>query len=182
MNYPKKLEPNSNEFFEINGQKISIPKCKIEFEKWNGIPLKNTFGGKPCVNFNNSGMFAELAIMNLFLADNWNARWIETYGKPKLNPIHLTGWNENGFKNQIHNAIDNEKIQNTLNEIAKINENNFGGIWDIFAWKNEKIIFAESKRHKKDFIQSTQNKWLKSAFEFGLTEENFLMVEWNFKK
>ncbi len=182
MKYPKKLKPNSTEIFEIKEKKISIPKSKIEFEKWNGIPLKNTFGGKPCVNFNNSGMFAELAIMNLFVEDNWNARWIETYGKPKLKPIHLTNWNEDGYKSQIHNGIDDEKIQNLLNEIAKINDNNFGGIWDVVAWKNGEIIFAESKWSKKDFIQTTQYKWLKSAFEFGLNEENFLMVEWNFKK
>src|SRR5690606_3366508 len=114
MNYPEKLRPNSVEIFKLNKQIISIPKVKIEFEKWNGIPLKNTFGGKPCVDFNNVGMFAELAIMNLFLQDNWNARWIETYGKSKLNPIHLTEWNEEGFKSQIHNPIDNDKLQNLL--------------------------------------------------------------------
>lgn len=182
MRYPEKLKPNSIEIFEINGHLISIPKCIIEFEKWDGIPLKNTFGGKPCVNFNDNGMFAELAIMNLFLEDCWNARWIETYGKPKLSPIHLTEWDENGYKHQIHQEIDSEEIQDLLNKIAQINNNNFAGIWDVVGWKNGNIIFAESKRSKKDFIQSTQNNWLKSSFDAGLTNENFLMVEWDFKK
>lgn len=182
MIYPEKLIPNSFELFEINSKEIFIPKCKIEFDKWNGNPLKNTFGGKPCVSLNDNAMFAELAIMNLFIESGWNARWIETYGKPKLKPIHLSAWNEESFKNQIHNPIDDEYVQNLLNEIADINEFNFGGIWDVVAWKNQNVIFAESKRHKKDYIQSTQNKWLKSAFEFGLNQENFLMVEWDFKK
>lgn len=182
MKYPEKLIPNSFERFEITGKEISIPKCRIEFDKWNGVPLKNSFGGKPCVNLNDCAMFAELAIMNLFIQSGWKARWVETYGKSKLNPIHLSAWNEEGFKHQVHHPIDDEFIQNSLNEIAHINEFNYGGIWDVVAWKNQDIIFAESKRHKKDYIQSTQSKWLKSAFEFGLTEDNFLMIEWDFKK
>ena len=180
MIYPKILEPNSFEIFLINDREVQIPRCKTTFEKWNGIPLKNNFGGKPCVNKNETAMFAELATLNIFLEDGWNGRWIETYGKPKLNPIHLKNWIDDSFKNQIHDAIVDENIQKLLNKIAQTNDNNFGGIWDVVAWKNDKIIFTELKRNKKDYIQSTQNKWLKSALQHGLTEENFLLVEWNF--
>jgi uncharacterized protein YggL (DUF469 family) len=178
MEYPQKLTPNSYEKFEIDGKIIKIPKANIEFNAWNGKSIEHNFGKKPIVDLNGSPMFAELAITHIFNENGWNSRWIETYGKPKLNPIHLTEWIDAPFKNQKHNPVDNKTIQHLLNEIAKKNENNFGGCWDVVAWKNDDIIFAESKRSKKDSVQMTQNKWLKSALETGLKEENFIIIEW----
>ena len=178
MNYPKELISNSFENFAIDDKIIQIPKSKVEFTAWNGIPIENTFGRKPIINFNEKPMFAELAIMNIFIENGWDSRWIETYGKPKMNPIHLSEWIDEPFKNQKHNPIDNKIVQFLLNAIAKNNNNNFGGCWDVVSWKNNNIIFTESKRSKKDFVQTTQNNWLKSAFEIGLTEENFLIIEW----
>lgn len=179
MNYPKIFEPNSFENFEIDGRIIQVPKVNVEFKEWNGKLLENNFGGKPIINHDDKPMFAELAIMNIFIENGWNSRWIERYGKPKMSPIHLTEWIDEPFKNQKHKPIDNKLIQVLLNAIAKNNDNNFGGCWDVVAWQNDNLIFAESKRSKKDFIQSTQNKWINSAFEIGLIEENFLMIEWN---
>jgi hypothetical protein len=46
------------------------------------------------------------------------------------------------------------------------------------AWKGSDVIFAESKRSRKDFLQSTQNKWINSAFKKGLKSKNFIIVEW----
>lgn len=178
MQYPEKLTPNSIEIFVIDDEKIKIPKTEVDFKLWKGEPLKNNFGGKPFLDFNGKPFFAELVILNLFLENNWNARWIETYGKPKLNPIHLLNWIDDSFKNQIHNPIDNNILQFLLNGIAKNNNNSYSGCWDVVAWNNNNLIFIESKRSKKDFVQSTQNIWLKSSLEFGLKLENFLIVEW----
>ena len=82
---------------------------------------------------------------------------------------------------EINKSINNSEIETLLNSIAENNDNNYGGCWDIVSWKNDKILFSESKRTKKDFIQSTQNKWLKCSFNLGLRPENFLMVEWKLK-
>lgn len=178
MDYPKRLTPIAFNTFQIEGHTAEIPKAIIQFNAWNGKIVENTFSGKPVLNLNDNPVFAELAIMHIFKEDGWDARWIETYGKPKLRPIHLTEWMDEPYKNQEHNPIDNKLIQFLLNAIAKNNNNSFAGCWDVVAWKNDQIIFAESKCRKKDFIKTTQNKWLKSAFEIGLSEENFLLIEW----
>ena len=181
MKYPSILVPDSFENFIVNEKIVQIPKCRIELNNWKGIPLNFTFGGKAVVDFENSPMFAELAIMNMFKNDGWNSRWIETYGKPKLKPIFLTGWIDENYKSQINNPVDSTKVEGLLNLIAQNNKNNFSGCWDVIAWKNDDIIFAESKRMKKDSIRTTQNKWLESSLISGFTEENFLLVEWNSK-
>jgi hypothetical protein len=180
--YPKLLKPTEFENFIINEQVIQIPKCIVEFEKWDGEPLSDTFGGKPVVKVNNKPMFAELAILECFVHENWNSRWIETYGKSKKTPIHLSQWKNGKYKEQEHDPIKEIKIIEMLNEIAKENGDLcFSGCWDVLAWKNANYIFAEAKRSKKDSIRNTQNKWLESALKHGLKIENFLIVQWDFK-
>ncbi|MDR2284819.1 MAG: hypothetical protein LBE37_16515 [Sphingobacterium sp.] len=178
MIYPENLSPNASEIFEINGQSIIIPKCKVDFMKWDGTPLCYTFGGKPIVNYKGNPMFAEMAILNSFRDSGWDARWVETYGKPRLSPIYLSEWIDKDYKSQVHAPIDHKMVNMLLQLIARENDNRFGGCWDVVAWKDDNIIFAESKRSKKDAIQSTQSKWLAAALEVGFTTDNFLMVEW----
>ena len=178
MLYPNKLIPNSTELFSVDGNNIEIPKAVVQFKKWEGKPIGNTFGNKPLLDYEGKPMFAELAIMNTFEKNGWESRWVEPYGRPKLSPLYLQEWADSNLKEQVDHPIENKEIQRLLDRIAKANNSRFGGCWDVLAWKDEFLIFAESKRSKKDFIQSTQNEWLNAAFEVGLKRENFLMVEW----
>ena len=179
--YPKFLTPTEVEIFKIGEETYEVPKCIVKFEKWNGEPVKETFGGKPIVNVNEKPMFAELAIMEHFIAEGWESRWIETYGKSKSEPICLSEWKDEKYKNQVHNPIENETILTLLKEISTENENSYSGCWDVLGWKDSRIIFAESKRTKKDSIRSTQNNWLNAGLKSGLKLNNFLIVQWDLK-
>ena len=179
--YPKFLTPSEFEIFTINKIDYEVPKCIVKFEKWTGNDIKETFGGKPIVSINEKPMFAELAIMQHFILEGWEGRWIETYGKSKNSPICLSEWKDDKYKNQVHNPILNINVLNLLNKIAIENNNSYSGCWDVISWKNENIIFAESKRTKKDSIRITQNNWLKAGLKSGLSLSNFLIVQWDFK-
>ena len=48
-------------------------------------------------------------------------------------------------------------------------------------WKGEQLLFLESKLHRKDHIQVTQLRWLMTALELGLSLENFVLVEWQYR-
>ncbi len=177
--YPKFLIPSEVEIFRIGEETYEVPKCIVKFEKWKGKQLKETFGGKQIVCINNKPMFAELAIMEYFFSAGWESRWIETYGKSKSEPIFLSEWKDEKFKFQVHNPIENETILKLLKTIATENDNSYSGCWDVFGWKDDKIIFAESKRKKKDSIRSTQKKWLLAGLKSGLKLNNFLIVQWD---
>lgn len=179
--YPKTLRPTELEIFEIDGKTIEIPKCILILDKWSGEPVKETFGGKPIVSFGNKPMFAELAIMNHFVNDGWEARWIETYGKGKNEPIYLREWKDDKYINQQHSRIENKEVKLILAGIAKNNYDSYSGCWDILGWKEGKVLFAESKRNKKDKVRESQNKWLGAALKYGLTADDFLIVQWDFK-
>jgi hypothetical protein len=177
--YPKLLHPSDLEPFFVDGNTIEIPKCIVTFDKWIGQPVKETFGGKPIVSVDNKPMFAELALMTHFIKDGWQARWIETYGKSNKEPICLIEWKDDKYKNQIHSPIEDKEILNLLAKIAKQNAGSYSGCWDVLAWKNEMVIFAESKRKKKDSIRTTQANWLRAGLKSGLNTNNFLVVQWD---
>lgn len=175
--YPEIFQPSEIEPFCIHGQIIEIPKCILVFIKWAGEPVMETFGGKPILNILGKPMFAELAIMTHFQNDGWHTRWVETYGKKV--PICLTEWRDDKYRNQIHHPFDDEKIPAILGEIAKINSNSYSGCWDVVASKANKIVFAESKRTKKDSIRTTQVNWLSAGLKYGLNPDNFLIIQWD---
>ena len=179
--YPKLLSPTDIEVFDFGHNKIKIPKCVIKFNKWEGKPIKETFGGKPIVCINNKPMFAELAIMTCFKMDGWQSRWIETYGKSKEKPIYLSKWKDDKFNNQVDDPITDNKILETLSGIAGHNNNSYSGCWDVLGWNIDNIIFAESKLLNKDRIRQTQIDQLSAGLKFGLTPENFLVVQWDMK-
>lgn len=178
--YPQFLLPTDIEYFTIDGNQVKIPKCIVTFDKWVGEPVKETFGGKPIVSFKNRPMFAEVAIMEKFIDEGWQAKWIETYGKSKTSPIHLSEWKDEKYKNQVHDPITDVTILNLLSSISKQNDNNYSGCWDVLGWKNDRFIFAEAKRTKKDSIRSTQTNWLAASLRYGLKTDNFLIVQWDF--
>ena len=177
--YPKFLQPTNRETFVCNDKKIDVPKCLVKFDQWTGEPISQTFGGKPLLSVDNTPMFAELAIMTSFVKDGWQSRWVETYGKSNKEPIFLTDWKDDSYRNQVNRPIIDEEVLRLLALIAHHNNDSYAGCWDVLAWKEGNIIFAESKRIKKDSIRSTQTNWLMAGLKSGLTVDNFLVVQWD---
>ncbi len=178
--YPKSLDPAYTEEFVLETHTVEIPKCVIQFQKWNGPLFKDTFGHKPLVSVDGEPMFAEMAIRTHFINDGWQARWIQTYGRRNKEPICLSEWKDDSYANQTHDAIEDTALTNMLREIARLNNNSYAGCWDIVAWKQGQLVFAEAKRNNKDSIRQTQTNWLAAGLSFGLKPQNFLLVQWDF--
>lgn len=179
IEYPKTLIPDSIEIFKIEDEEYQIPKSNVSFPNWAGMLIKNTFGGKTLLNVDSKPSFAELAIVGLFVKEAWKARWVCTYGRGKRNPLFLKEWKDENLKNQGNSPIEEVWVVDLLNKIALLNNNSFSGCWDVIAWKDNKIVFAESKRRKKDSIRQTQINWLQAGLKSGLSEKNFLVVQWD---
>jgi hypothetical protein len=181
MNYPEHLTPHHTEIFSYEDGDVIVPKCVITFDKWLGEPVTETFGGKAIVDLHNKPMFAELAIMFHFIFDGWDSRWVETYARGNKEPICLSEWKDDKYKNQVNVPFANDDLMQMIREIAKGNANSFNGCWDVLSYKDGNVLFSESKRRKHDRLRQTQNNWLKAALAYGLKPENFLVVEWDFK-
>lgn len=180
--FPNLLQPNSTEDFIISEKTVQIPKYIIQFKKWEGVELKETFGNKPVIDMDGKPMFAELAIMNLFIKSGWHSIWVETYARLNKEPFYMSHWDfEKSYKDQTNFPVKEKKLLNMLAEIAKLNNSSYGGCWDVLGWNGKQILFAESKRLKKDRVQQTQNRWLEAGLKYGLKPQNFMIVQWDFK-
>ncbi len=174
------FKPNSFEDIALpSGEMVKIPECHLVFKMWTGQPIKETFGGKALVDVGGKPMFAELAIMHLFINAGWQARWIETYATGDMEPKFLSAWLDDKYKNQIQNPITDSAVTDSLKKIAALNGGSYSGSWDVLGWGAGRMIFAESKRFKKDRIRGTQVKWLDAALRAGFSPDNFLVVQWN---
>jgi hypothetical protein len=126
-------------------------------------------------------MFAELAIQRTAVKGGWSARWVETYGSRSIIPYYFTDWSDASLAQQAVSPLDNTYCEALLASIAESNGGSYSGCWDVVAWKPNKVLFLESKRHKHDTIRGTQLKWMQAALAVGLTADNFLIVQWDFE-
>lgn len=138
----------------------------------------HTFGNKPLLQVDGRAQFAEVAILRLFEEAGWQGRWVETYAKPNMRPGFWRTWDPGGPNAQVHVPIPEAWVNDRLERIAVANGNSFSGCWDVVAWKDDRLVFAESKRAKQDALRSTQMRWRDAALQSGCNENDLVVVEW----
>ncbi len=164
----------------MDGQSVVVPKAVLHFRQWQGQPIRDTFGGKPLVDFAGRPVFAELCVYELFPLAGWEARWVETYGAPATQPMLLVDWIDTSRAQQPQQPLPGMGVGELMPRIASHNGGTYAGCWDVLGWHGDTVLFAELKRAKKDRLQATQPQWLAAGLRAGLAPENFLLVEWDF--
>jgi hypothetical protein len=71
------------------------------------------------------------------------------------------------------------ETQNAILERIYKTAGSRGGCFDVFAWRDDQMVFAESKWSGHDEIRDTQLRWLDAALRCNLPPESFLIVEWS---
>jgi hypothetical protein len=147
-----------------SGKPVEVKKYFLTFRKWIGNPIANTYGGKAVIDFNGEPLFAELAVLKLFQQNGWDGVWVDK----KLYRVGLLG---------VPTILLPEDKQKTLDQIRSRMIGS-GGCWDLFLWKDERVLFVELKKSKEDRIRDSQRQWLEVAIESGHLPSNFLFIEW----
>lgn len=138
----------------------------LEFKKWNGKPLSDTYGGKAVINYRGKPLFAELAIVRNLEKEGWKAIWIDNFSK---------GFRVSRQTLKPLTKLPADKLE-FLQNIA--GSKSICGCWDVFAWKNGKVKLIECKRTGKDKIRENQINWYKKAVKLGVPKTSFLIIEW----
>lgn len=167
--YPAQLVPDSLEVLLLpSGDEVHIPKARPAFRQWTGEFEKDTYGNKPLVDMDGEPLFAELAILRLFQKGGWDGVWVDTFGRK-----YRTAWEETGVV-----RLSGKRLE-TLKAIQR-RAGSAHGCFDVYCWRDDLVLFAESKRASKDHIRDTQLRWLEAALRVGLEPVSFLTVEWSF--
>lgn len=140
-------------------------KWKPLFERWNGDPLvgpARTYTVKPLINVAGERYFAELAICQFLAKYGWTAVWLDTFHQNKvwegMIDVVAPGAIPPEVRAEYDAALSGKRV------------------WDVFAWKADRALFAESKG-PRDKIRDAQLRWLDGAAQSGLPLE-FMIVEW----
>ncbi len=166
--YPERLIPEAVENLYLpSGMHVRIPKAAPVFRLWSGEFAGDNYGNKPLLDVDGTLMFAELAILRLFQKDGWDGVWVDTFRKK-----YRTAWGDEGVV-----RLSGERLE-LLRDIHR-RAGSASGCFDVFCWKDDAVVFAESKRRSKDEIRQTQLAWLEAAMQAGLDAGAFLIVEWS---
>ena len=164
------LNVSSSESFTLSsGRVISIPKAEMVFEPWQGELLSDTYGNKQVLDYERRPMFAELVVLSMLKNDGWDGVWVDSYRKQFREGMPRSA---EGTRELPEGAA---KFFSAVTAVT-----GFKGCWDVFAWKGAgEFLFAECKRKAKDEVRDTQLVWLETCLNHGLSEKNFLLVEWD---
>ncbi len=132
VRYPHTLIPTTyEEIYLLTGGTVSVPKAMPRFKPWLGAPLNDTYGGKQVIDSRGEPVFAELAILRLLQAEDWEGAWIDTY------------------RNRKRIAIDQFiELPPNRNELLKQIYQSTGsrsGCFDVYCWHDKQILFAEAE-------------------------------------
>jgi hypothetical protein len=155
-------------FWLESGKRVLIPKYFYLFSEWNGAPIPNDYNGKAVIDWNGEPLFAELAVLRLFESYGWRGVWVDSYRRE-----YRTGLPG------VAEPTELPKRQKQLIDSIRTKTGRHGGCWDLLVWRDDKMIFLELKRSKKDRVQKSQILWLEKSFESGFGLDNFAFVEWN---
>lgn len=166
---PYKIE---DEIFSLSsGDQVSIQKYFLKLDRWDGKALAFDFGRKPIVDFDGEACFAELAILRLFQQYGWQGAWVETYGgKHYLNSM------PSGWKMVSDAEIPTGKVE-LINKIQKAGGTS--ACFDVVAWLDDRVLFIEAKRLKKDRLTEAQKKFILGAISCGVLISDFAIIEWD---
>jgi hypothetical protein len=154
-----------------SGANVEIPTARVQFAQWNGDPAvapRYNRNAKPAVDLDGTPMFPELVILRDLERDGWEGLWVDSYSRRfvRVWPPPPT-------------PPSPPLAQQSLLARIKGSAGFPSGCWDIFAWQEDRVLFVESKRRRKDQVRDSQRRWLEAALEQGVTLSSFLFVEWD---
>jgi hypothetical protein len=145
---------------------VRVRKATPAFQMWRGPKPADTFGGKAVLDYCGNPLFAEQYTLRMLQADGWSGVWVNSYRREYLASYEP--------REQVALPAIRQKA---LSRIAG-NDAFPSGCWDVFAWRDDRILFAECKRASKDAMRPSQRRWLEKALAAGVALETFLIVEW----
>lgn len=171
VDLPKELQPSERLTFELSsGHAVDLPKATPAFELWHGALPGDTYGGKTVLDVGGEPVFAEIAILRLLQRTGWSGVWVDTFRRT----YRRSYWREG------ETITLPEKVQRLIDTIEMEN-GSASGCFDVCAWTEVDVLFAEAKRKGHDRIRQTQKRWIDSALKAELPLDALLVVEWSIR-
>lgn len=155
-----------------NGEEIAVARL-LRREVRLSEPISRASScwapNKPTLLVDDRPSWAEFAIVRQFERAGWEARWIKNWTGGRETCIDV-GRAEPMPKapQAMFDRIDRQAASRTR-----------GGAWDVFAWRDDRYLILESKKHRSgDALRPGQAGWLGAGLAVGLPIDAFAIVEY----
>jgi len=147
-----------------NGESVAVAVKRMSFQRWTGVMPASDWNGKPVVGPPHRP-FSELQILASREFDGWKGAWVY---RPRQ---FLSSWEPRAF---IQPPAKMLALHDQLLSLV----GRTSGCWDLFCWRNGKVLFVESKwPDLGDKVKQSQVAWLQAGLSSGLVPSAFLIVE-----
>ncbi len=145
---------------------VGVTTFPWRFQRWRGVPIADTYGGKAVLDCEGIPCLAELALIPVLKQHGFEgAVWVDGYRRC--------------FRDAMPPAIcDLPAMARMLHDRIATTNDSRGGCWDVLAWNRDGIAFVECKRKGKDRMRANGVKWLESGLKTGIPLERFAICEW----
>lgn len=179
---PREMQPTSELSFNLPSGRVVIQSASPNFAPWPaGRPRPmDTKGNKPLVDTGGRASFGELAVLEAFLREGWDGRWIDNYPLPPT--FRVAYWDDQLGK--LPRAAANVALPPAPRAVydsicMEAGDPRGGGAWDLIAWRGAEMVFVEAKKRASgDKIRDAQLRWLEAASRLGIPAQCFLLAEW----
>ena len=169
MKLPALLTPTTAERVRLpSGHEVELPKATPRFPEWNGEFPWSTCGNEPILDLLGDPLYAEIGILRLLEAEGWSGVWVNSVRRGP----YPRRWTPSPIM-----ILPPSNLLNLLDQIyARIGKRS--GTFDVLAWADERVLFAEAKHGGKDALRPSQKAWIEAALDEGVPLGALLVVEW----
>jgi hypothetical protein len=168
---PALLTPTTTERILLpSGREEALPKTTPRFPKGTGEFPWSTYGNKPILDLSCEPLYAEFVILRLLEAEGWRGVWVNSVHRDPF----PTRWTPSPIR-----IMPPSNLLDLLDRIYA-RSGKRSGAFDVLAWADETVLFAEAKHGGKDALRPSQKAWIEAALDEGVPLGSLLVVEWGF--
>ena len=199
--FPEELVPMEDLSLDLEKRKhVVLRRFHVDFNSC-GEPIQfapdRSWSTKPLVQVEKQALFAEVALLSLFRKSGWEGVWADGSHRKYFDKM----------PNQSKGVSLTTYVNQMLARIAESNGQSRSGCWDVILWSHRTLVFVavvgerpqecrqerpqecrqerpqECRQERpREAVSEARARWLDAALRTGLSEAQFVVVEWDYRK
>jgi hypothetical protein len=174
---PRGLSPVDDVEIDLGQKKqIVLKRFGIEFSRCltpANMGLDEGYAAHPQVTHERDALFPELALLSLFQKEGWDGAWADTAHR-KFFTI---------MPNKSKGITLDARVNQTLARISGASAAGRCECWSLVLWQGKTQLFIEMLESAADgSFRRGRLEWLRAALRCGLSQNQFIVVEWSYRK
>lgn len=135
------------------------------------------WASRPQVSCDGEAMFPEIAVLSLFQKEGWDGVWVDV---PRRRYFSRMPSLSKGVTLEGH-------VAQMVSRVAAAGEGTGAACWELVLWHGRSLFFAcvrdaESLAGGGPGLRRSETAWLEAGLRSGLAPQQFVLVEWDYRR